>query len=114
MSNPRRPLVVIESPFAGDLQANAEYLHECIIDSLKLGEAPFAMHGFYPQHLDDSLPEQRTLGMECGFAWTAAANIVAVYYDRGISDGMIKGILFAAKHGLKLEFRSIRGFPNHV
>ena len=85
-------LVVIESPYAGDREINDLYLAACIKDSLSRGEAPYASHGFYTQGLDDGDPEERTQGMECGFAWGAAAAVRAVYVDLGVSDGMFTGV----------------------
>jgi len=37
-------LVVIESPYAGDIEANVKYARECMSDCLKRGEAPIASH----------------------------------------------------------------------
>lgn len=47
--------VVVESPFAGDIQKNIEYARKCMADCLKRGEAPFASHLLYTQDgiLDD-------------------------------------------------------------
>ena len=87
-------LVVIESPYAGDVDANAEYARACLADCLRRGEAPFASHLLYTQPgvLDDDKPEERALGMQAGFAWGRAAVMTAVYYDRGVSSGMLLGI----------------------
>lgn len=107
----RRKLVMVESPFsaptAEGLLRNSQYLREALEDSMKLGEAPFAMHGFYTQFLDDTKEEERNLGLACGLNWMTQADLVAFYYDLGVSHGMREGIVFAAKNGLKIEFRSL-------
>ena len=93
MNNQLR-LVVIESPFAGDIESNINYARSCMADSLKRGEAPIASHLLYTQPgiLEDNNPEERKLGMEAGFAWGELAEVTIVYYDRGISSGMKVGI----------------------
>ena len=48
-------LTIIESPYAGDIAKNIEYLIRCLKHSLTLDEAPFASHLFYPSFLDDSV-----------------------------------------------------------
>jgi hypothetical protein len=103
--------VVIESPYAGDVAANIEYAKRCVHDCLKRGEAPYASHLFFTQNglLDDLVPEERKLGIESGFAWGAAADVVVVYVDRGVSNGMTQGIARAVKAGQQIEFRSLEG-----
>lgn len=93
----KRPVAIIETPYAAkttaDYKRNQQYLHEACLDALSRGEAPFASHGFYTQFLDDTVPEERQLGMECGFNIMAeAATKVVVYVDLGITPGMRKGI----------------------
>jgi len=41
--------VIIESPYAGDIEVNLKYAKLCILDSLKRGEAPLASHLLYTQ-----------------------------------------------------------------
>ena len=100
-------LVIIESPYAGDIKKNIKYAKACIRDSLFRGEAPFASHLFYTQEgiLRDEYPEDRKLGMEAGFSWGAKADLVAVYFDNGISSGMRAGIERAKKLGIRVEHR---------
>jgi hypothetical protein len=106
-----RPLVIIESPFAGATPAllaqNKEYLRLCILDSLNRGEAPFASHRMYTDALDDNVPEQRKLGMEAGRCWTNSADLVAVYTDLGMSPGMRAGVAFAKEAMIDIEERQL-------
>lgn len=101
-------LVVIESPYAGDIEKNMRYLDACMRDCFKRGEAPFASHGLYTRKgvLDDNIPDERSLGMAAGFAWGQVANIRAVYTDLGISSGMKRGIETAPR-GQAIEYRSL-------
>lgn len=101
--------VLIESPYAGDLAWNLRYLRACLRDCFRRGEAPFASHALYAQTgaLDDSLPEERRLGMEAGFLWGKAAEKTVVYADLGISAGMQAGIARAIKEDRPVEFRRL-------
>ena len=102
-------LVILESPFAGDEQANIDYARLCVRDSLMRGEAPIASHLLYtqPTILDDSVPEERQHGIDAGLAWRAVANRSVVYTDRGITRGMEYGIAAAKEAGRTVEYRSI-------
>ena len=58
--------VIIESPFAGDLERNARYLSECILDCIENDESPYASHRMFTAALDDTNPAQRANGMHVG------------------------------------------------
>lgn len=102
--------VIIESPYAGDVQRNLRFVRAAMHDALKRGEAPFASHALYTQPgvLDDDDPEERRLGIEAGFAWRRFADATVVYETLGISQGMQHGINHAQRMGLPIETRSIR------
>ncbi len=104
-------LVILESPFAGDVDANVAYARSCVRDSLQRGEAPIASHLLYTQPgiLDDTIPAERRQGIDAGLAWRAVAQASVVYVDRGISPGMRYGISGALQAGIPVEFRSIEG-----
>ena len=104
-------LVILESPFAGDVDANITYARTCVHDSLRRGEAPIASHLLYTQPgiLDDTIPDERRQGIDAGLAWRAVAQASVVYVDRGISPGMRYGIAGALQAGIPVEFRSIEG-----
>ena len=53
--------VIIESPYAGDVERNVRYARAAMADCLKRGEAPFASHLLYTQEgvLDDDIPGER-------------------------------------------------------
>ncbi len=89
--------VVIESPFAGEVDRNLRYLRAAMKDCLLRGESPFASHGLYTQPgvLDDTVPEQRKLGIEAGFAWRTVADQTIVYADLGMTEGMKAGVAHA-------------------
>lgn len=102
-------IVVIESPFAGDVARNLRYLRACIRDSLLRGEAPVASHALYTQPgvLDDGVPEDRTHGMQAGFEFKNVADCTVVYTDLGISPGMQAGIDASTAKGYRYEYRKL-------
>jgi hypothetical protein len=102
-------LVIIESPFAGDVQANIAYAKQCVRDSLLRGEDPLASHLLYTQEgiLNDDIPEERTRGMTAGLHWYAVAHKAIFYVDRGFSSGMIEALIVAKNHNVEIEFRYI-------
>jgi hypothetical protein len=103
-------LVILESPFAGDVEANIKYARECVHDSLSRGEAPIASHLLYTQPgvLDDNDPKERQWGIDAGLAWKAVAHGSVVYTDLGISKGMQYGIDAAKRAGIPVEYRKLR------
>lgn len=109
LSIAKRKLVIIESPFAGDQMRHLDYLGECIRDSIFRNEAPFASHGLYTRWLDDFLQADRQTGIECGYAWMSSADLVAFYYDLGVSAGMRKALEYCARNGYRIEFRALGG-----
>jgi hypothetical protein len=104
--------VIIESPFAGAVAQNVAYLRACMADAIHRGEAPFASHGLYTQPgvLRDDVPEERTLGIDAGFAWREVASKTVVYQDLGITRGMRYGIEHAEKLGHVIEYRKLGEF----
>ncbi len=103
--------VIIESPYAGDVERNLRYLRACMADCLARYEAPFASHGLYTQPgvLDDTIQDERDLGIKAGFAWREVAHLTAVYADLGITKGMQAGIHDATTRNRPLEFRRLGG-----
>lgn len=102
-------LVILESPFAGDVDANIEYARACVHDSLSRGEAPIASHLLYTQPgvLNDDDPKERQWGIDAGLAWKSVAHASVVYTDRGISKGMEYGISAAMSAGIPVEYRRL-------
>ena len=110
----RSKLVVIESPYAGDVEENLRYLRDAMRDCLMRGESPFASHGLYTQPgvLLDSVPEEREHGITAGFAWRAVADATIVYDDLGITKGMEYGIKHAKDGGRPILYRSLPEWRN--
>lgn len=105
-------LVILESPFAGDVERNIEYARKCLKDCLTRNEAPIASHLLFTQPgvLDDNIPEERMLGINAGLAWRRVADASVVYCDHGMSKGMEYGIKAAQESGITVEYRLL-GHP---
>jgi hypothetical protein len=104
-------LVIVESPYSGDIEDNVRYARACVRDCLLRGEAPIASHLLYTQPgiLRDEVAEERQHGIDAGLAWLRAADASAVYTDKGISIGMQYGINAAVAAGRPVEYRSLEG-----
>lgn len=99
--------VVIESPYAGDIERNIRYARLAMLDSLHRGEAPFLSHLMYTQVWDDGNPSLREMGIRAGQAWARRAAKVAVYTDLGISSGMAGSIARYYDEGILMERRML-------
>lgn len=102
-------LVIVESPYAGDVAKHERYARAAMKDCLLRGEAPYASHLLYTQPgvLDDRISEDRKLGIEAGLAWGKMAEKTVVYTDCGISNGMKMGIQRALLEGRHVEYRQL-------
>lgn len=107
-------LVIVESPYAGDIEKNVAYARAAIRDCLLRGEAPMASHLLYTQDgvLNDKIPEEREHGIQAGFAWRQVAELTVVYTDLGISKGMQYGIDDANKRNSPIEYRTLPGWSD--
>ena len=93
--------VMLESPYAGDVPANVEYARQCMIDSVKRGEAPFPTHLLYTQgekggwaletvnrDTDQGHWISREHGLQLAKAWRAKADKTVFYVDNGSIQSM--------------------------
>lgn len=105
--------VILESPYAGDVQRNVEYARACLRDCLERGEAPIASHLLYTQPgvLRDEVPEEREWGIAAGLAWsdTFVCGAAVFYIDRGWSNGMLAAKEHHLENGTPIEERSLGG-----
>jgi len=103
--------VVIESPYAGDVERNTIYAWRCLRWSLDHGEAPFAGHLLYTRVWDDDNPDQRDAGIRAHIAWIDACDLVVTYVDYGTSSGMQQAVDYARQIGKPVVVRAIGKNP---
>ena len=72
---------------------------------IRRAERPFASHALYTQFLDDTDKEERERGMRLGWDFLHSADLVAIYMDRGLTDGMRRGVGRAESVGVPTEVR---------
>ena len=110
MSHTLKRRVILESPYAGDIERNERYARACLRDSLLRGEAPIASHLLYiqPGVLRDDVPDERQLGISAGLAWLPVADATVVYVDLGRSRGMEYGITAAEDVNRSVEIRTLK------
>lgn len=108
-------LVILESPYAGDVQRNVAYARQCVRHSLSLGEAPIASHLLYTQPgiLDDNDSFERQWGIDAGLAWKQVAHAHVFYIDHGISPGMQYAMDQCKIKGVKTYCRTILNTTYH-
>jgi hypothetical protein len=101
--------VIIESPYAGNVEHNVAYARRCVRDAVLRGEAPIASHLLFTQPgiLRDDVPHERALGIEAGLAWLGVADAMVVYIDHGTSDGMRQAMRAAERVGVPIEMRTL-------
>ena len=99
--------VVLESPYAGEVEENRIYALACLRDMFNRGEAGFASHLLYPRFLEAYNNRERAEGITAGHVWVPAAHKVVVYTDLGLSGGMVAGIKVAEEHGVPIERRKL-------
>ena len=109
VKRPEMERVIVESPYAGDVEANVNYARACARECLEKEEAPFLSHLLYTQPgiLKDEVPEERQWGIDAGLTWGEVAQKTVVYQDLGVSNGMRYGIKNAERAGRPIEFRNL-------
>lgn len=108
--------VIVESPYAGNIQVNVAYARAAVRDCLNRGEAPFASHLLYtqPAVLRDEDPLERTKGIGAGLELAKRADATVVYRDLGLSRGMELGIAAAERAGRPVEYRWLRAVDGRL
>jgi hypothetical protein len=104
-------VVIVESPFAGEIEANRRYTIEACADCFRRGETPFASHLLYPQILDELKSDDREKGINAGYAFWRLAHAIVFYVDRGWSPGMLRAKERAEHIGYPWGERKIERSP---
>ena len=102
--------VFIEVPcLSGDIEKSIMYARAALTDSLSVGEAPLIQWLLYSQSLTLDIVDHkdRAIILMLEFLWSAAADIIAVYMDFGITQEMRVAIKHAEMLGKNIEYRFI-------
>lgn len=105
-------IVYIASPYAGDIENNIRFAKAACRLAMEEGSTPVAAHLLYPQMLDDSIPEQRDLGIRMGLKLLEACSELWLCGSR-ISEGMQEELKAAWRHGVpvrRIPWESVAGF----
>jgi hypothetical protein len=94
-------LVIVESPYGGEIERNIAYARAALRDCLKRSEAPLASHLLYTQPgvLDDAKADGEGVRHQRWPCMGREGGRDVVYTDLGISAGMRLGIERAQKAG---------------
>jgi len=102
-------LVILESPYAGEVLTNVKYAQRAARDCALRGESVLASHLLFPQFLDDADPDERALGTRLGLAWRRHASYSVFYIDRGWSRGMVMALTSAIAEAKQFKIRALDG-----
>lgn len=108
----QRKTVVIISPFMAEDPSKKDrfynYAKRCAKDSMNRNEAPLVSHVFYYDMLgSSSVALERDMGFNSQLAWIRKCDLVVVYSDFGITQGMKAAIDYAKFKNKKVELRTI-------
>lgn len=98
-----RPVVYVCSPFSGDPAGNAERARSYCRFAADSGYAPFAPHLFFPQFLDDGIPEERELGLFMAIIMLTKCAELWVFGEQ-ITRGMAQEIRKAESRGMIIRY----------
>lgn len=98
-----RPLVYICSPYSGDISKNQAKARRYSKFASDRGVIPVAPHLLFPQFLDDSNPDDRSLGLFFGIVLLTKCEQLWAFGTR-ISSGMEKEIRFAENRGISVRY----------
>jgi hypothetical protein len=88
--------LIFESAFRAETSEeealNIEYANSCALSVLNGGNIPYGSHIKYTNFLRDANKHERTVGIVFGKLEEITIPYVSVFFQRGISFGMIKGL----------------------
>lgn len=102
--------VYIASPFRGatveETRQNIVYARLCVLDCLERGESPYASHLIITQVYAET-DALRDIGLRAGDAYRAVSDVVALYVDLGVTDGMRRAEVAAAHRNIHTWTRMV-------
>ena len=111
-------MIYICSPYAGNTEENTAFARQACGYAIRQGAVPLAPHLLYPQILNDSVPEEREIGIRLGLdilerceeLWICGDRMSAgmkreTAYAKARGDSRCAGSLYVRSWGIK-RFRS--------
>lgn len=98
-------LIYVASPYAGDIERNAQFATEACRFVMNEGHAFFAPHLLYPQVLDEGNPDERQLGLTMGKEILGWCDELWVFGDT-VSLGMQEEINLAQEFEIPVNYIS--------
>ena len=111
MRRPRIPLVFICSPYRGDTITNAENARAYCSFAVSQGCIPFAPHLLFTQFLDDTLMDERMMGLYMGAEMLRLCD--ELWYFGEPSEGMAAEIELARRIGIPVRSHDLKGTVMH-
>ena len=99
----RNDMIYICSPYSGDTQTNTLRAREYCRAAMEEGYLPVAPHLYFPQFLDDTLPEERETGLCICERLLVRCAEVWVFGGR-ISSGMKREMACAEANGIPVRY----------
>lgn len=97
-----RPLVYICSPYKGDVEKNVQNARDYCRVATERGYIPIAPHLLFPQFLNDSVPEDRELGMFMGLVLLTKCKEMWVFGEV-VTEGMAAEIDSAKRKDIRVR-----------
>ncbi len=113
-------VVLIETPYSGDIEGNIAFCRKCMLDSWKKKEIPIATHllwtNFHGDFVADDDKDNTVMGREwalqCGdMLRHKKTDLVVFYIDKGWSSGMKHAMEQCLRRNIPREIRYLD--PNH-
>ena len=101
--------IFVCSPYSGEVERNVAIARRLCRVVIEAGHSPMAPHLLYPAFMDDADPEDRNRGLRCGLHFLEVCDEIWIYPYNGLSRGMIKEIVHAARAGVP-----ILTFPENI
>lgn len=107
----RKPLIFVCSPYRGDVETNVGNARCYCRLVIKQGGIPFAPHLLFTQLLDDSIADERRLGMDMGLEMLKFCNGLWAFGPP--TSGMLEEIGTARALGIPVRLFGLDGRPLH-
>ena len=97
-------MIFICSPYAGDTIRNIQNAQQYCRKAVDEGYTPIAPHLFFPQFMDDGVPEERELALQMGLSLLDLCDEMWVFGEP--STGMKKELAYAVAHHIPIQYFS--------